>query len=254
MSMMDIHNSSIPSEGTLGVDITELTPVEKAILKILACKGPKTYYELYAREGAGSRGAVNQALKRLAKKRLIEIKRKEPSRSGLEKKYYGLTFLGLHIVIVLGFIKPEQGYQIMARDNIQIPKYRINMGELIEKIVEEFPSPIAYAIVKPLKKLSPNILFNVTEEVAKTYPKDFFSCISRIIDLRKIKDMKEYVGYVTLVASSLLTTGFWSHKYDLSDSKELEKLASKIWKAYPPAFRKKLKELYRIVHENMSKL
>jgi len=73
---------------------------EKEFLQILAKKGPKTYYDLYAkrRENIASSSTVWEAKKHLHKLNLIKEKKpKVEIVTGRERKYYDLTLMGLFL-------------------------------------------------------------------------------------------------------------------------------------------------------------
>lgn len=76
-----------------------VTEIEKNILAAIAGKGLRTYSDLYKRDKAGSRGAVQKALKRLLNKKLIEIKKSKKLPSGVEQKWYDLNMSGLVIAL-----------------------------------------------------------------------------------------------------------------------------------------------------------
>jgi len=122
MDKMDIPKSNI-QKADISKGLAELTPVEEKIIEILARRGLRTYYELYEKENAGSKGAVSQALNRLIKKELIEIMKREPFRRGIEKKYYGLTLKGVLYAIFMDFVKPEKLYDVITKNETKILPY-----------------------------------------------------------------------------------------------------------------------------------
>ena len=90
-----------------------ITNKEKKILEVLATKGLKTYYDLYAKkkENIGSSSTVWQGLKKLENMNLIEQKGSGEEPSGKEswrgrrKKYYGLTLFGLLLAFLYGSLE-----------------------------------------------------------------------------------------------------------------------------------------------------
>lgn len=77
----------------------ERKSVEKQILTVLARKGESWPYDLNVQEQVASRPAIDDALKRLMKKKLIRISRTE--KRGSTKTVYELTISGLFVALTI---------------------------------------------------------------------------------------------------------------------------------------------------------
>jgi len=107
--------------------VNDLTDKEKEIIRVLAKKGHKTYYELYfpKQENIASSSTVWKALKRLKseEKGLIEVKKTtlfERIKS-IRKKHYGLTFKGILYAVHTKLIKPSEAEKARVRNDAKIP-------------------------------------------------------------------------------------------------------------------------------------
>ena len=230
------------------MDIKNLTRIEKEIISVLARKGLKTYYDLYTkdRENIGSRGAVNQALKRLLKKGLIEIKKKEKFPTGLEKKYYGLTFLGLHYSIVLGAIKIKEAVHVMKRDNIRIPTFTYDFKE---KMKDSCNVPFLGSLAKAvIDQLTPEVLFKIEEAVIKEASEEFFSKLIQI-DLNSVKNMEEYAKAVFTNAYLIFLDDFFTRKYRFEEKDELKGIYEEMEPKVITALSKELEKIHSLLRE-----
>ena len=101
------------------MSLKEITDKEKKILEVLATKGLKTYYELYAKktyynshtkkkEKIGSSSTVWKGLEKLKKMGLVvklKSPRKEKGQKGRERKPYKLTLMGLLLAFFYGSLE-----------------------------------------------------------------------------------------------------------------------------------------------------
>lgn len=78
----------------------ELTETEEKILRALAEKGPRTYYDIYKKEKLCSSSTAWKLIKNLEKNGYVEVKKEEMFRfRGRKKKFYGLTLRGLSVAL-----------------------------------------------------------------------------------------------------------------------------------------------------------
>lgn len=231
------------------MDIKNSTPIEKKIITVLAKEGLKTYYDLYTkdREKIGSRGAVNQALKRLLEKGLIEIKKKEKFPTGLEKKYYGLTFLGLHYSMILGNIEPKEAIRVMERDNIRIPTFTYDFKEKMKVSCNiPFLGSLAKAIID---KLTPEVLFKIEEIVIKEANEEFFSKLIQSVELDAIKDAEEYAKAVFTYAYLIFLEDIFTQKYRFEEKDKLKEIYESLMPDIKTVLTKELDKLLSILRK-----
>ena len=227
MLRLYILELNIPKKENQKMNIKNLTYIEKQIISVLARKGPKTYYDLYTenRENVGSRGAVNQALKRLLKKGLIEVKRKEKFPTGLEKKFYGLTFLGLHYSLILGAIELKEAKIVMEKNNIHVPTFTYDFNE---KMKASWDIPILGPTLEVVtKKLTPEILFKIEEIVIKEANEEFFSKLIKI-DLSTIKGSEEYAKIIFVTAYWIFLNDLITRRYQFEETDALKNIYKEI--------------------------
>ncbi|MEM2293923.1 MAG: hypothetical protein QW294_05035 [Candidatus Bathyarchaeia archaeon] len=237
------------------MSIKKLTPVEKKIITVLAKEGSKTYYDLYTKEydlygkkeRAGSRGAVNQALKRLLEKGLIEIKEKGKFRANIEKKYYRLTFLGLHYSIVLGFVEPKEAINIIKRDEIRIPTFTYDFKE---KMKVSCNIPFLGSLVKAvIDRLTPEVWFKIEETVIKEASEEFFSKLIQSVELDAVKDAEEYAKIVFTHAYLIFIEDFFTQKYRFEEKDELKEIYETLMPDIKTVLTKELDKLLSILRK-----
>ncbi|MEM2152520.1 MAG: hypothetical protein QW241_05315, partial [Candidatus Bathyarchaeia archaeon] len=246
---------NIHKGGTCQMSIKNLTTIEGNIIAVLVKYGSKTYYDLYTKdydlhgkkERIGSRGAVNQALKRLLEKGLIEIREKEKFKTGLEKKYYRLTFLGLHYAIVLGFVEPKEAINIMKRDKIRIPTFTYDFKERMKASCNiPFLGFLAKAVID---KLTPEILFKIEETVIKEASEEFFSKLIQSVELDAVKDAEEYAKLVFTYAYLIFIEDFFTQKYRFEEKDELKEIYETLMPDIKTVLTKELDKLLSILRE-----
>lgn len=78
----------------------ELTETEEKILRTLAEKGARTYYDIYRKEKLCSSSTAWKLIKNLEKNGYVEVKKEEKFQfRGRKKKFYGLTLRGLSVAL-----------------------------------------------------------------------------------------------------------------------------------------------------------
>jgi len=159
-----------------------LGALEKQILKRLAMHGLDNKQAIQKAVHSDYK-SVYEAVDRLVDKKLVEEKRKVKSEKGLKISLFGLTMEGLDKGLRMNMFEAKKGYDILARNEIDIPLFKVEektgfIYPLVEPIIKDFSLP-------KFKQL--------TQAFMKEYPSDYFSGLTEFSETDPDLNIRLYV-------------------------------------------------------------
>jgi len=169
------------------MELDKLTEKEKETILVLT-KGLKTQYDLgYGKNRIMAKSTASEIVNHLKELRIIEVKDEDVFR-GRPRKFYGLTFLGLHLALTMDFVSPKEAYSIFKQHKIRLPPFTEEFRAKEQKRLE-----LEVPLIKEVA-VSYDDIENVLRELIRIFPVLFFSHLRRHFNLHSCKSFDKYLG------------------------------------------------------------